>query len=252
MHDYTDLTDAPRRVPSFRKRIILGITALVLFYAMTAYLLMPVEWRRYETRHPAVHLLPTITETHDDIPGDPLNLVFVGTEQELKQSLVASRWYPADPLTLRSCLEIAEATVLKHSYEQAPVSSLFLFGRKQDLSFEKPVGHSPRQRHHARFWKTAASHTDGRPTWVASATFDKNVGLSHTTGQITHHIEAEIDRERDQLLSDLREAAQVADVFLVEGFQTVRFGKNGSGDPWQTDGNLVEITLKQPPPEPRR
>ena len=77
------------------------------------------------------------------------------------RAMVAARWYPADPLTLRSCLEIAEATVLKRPYDDAPVSSLYLFGRKEDLAFEQPVGNDPRERHHVRFWLT--ERKDRRP-----------------------------------------------------------------------------------------
>jgi hypothetical protein len=89
-------------------------------------------------------------------------------------------------LTLDSCLEIAEASVLKRPYDDAPVSNLYLFGRKQDLAFEQAVGGDPRHRHHVRFWRTDDVDTDGRPVWVGSAVYDERVGLSRTTGQVTH------------------------------------------------------------------
>ena len=82
--------------------------------------------------------VPGITQAADGIPGDPVNVSLIGSETELKRILVAAGWFPADPLTLRSCLEIAEASVLKRSYDDAPVSSLYLFGRKEDLAFEQP------------------------------------------------------------------------------------------------------------------
>ena len=56
----------------------------------------------------------------------------IGTKAEVMRIMVAAHWYPADPLTLESCLEIAEATVLKRPYDAAPVSSLYLFGRKEE------------------------------------------------------------------------------------------------------------------------
>ncbi len=76
-----------------------------------------------------------------------------------------------------------------------PVSNLFLFGRKADLAFEKPLGDSPRERHHVRFWRTEKTHA-GRPAWIGSAAFDIGVELSRTTGQVTHHISPDSDAER--------------------------------------------------------
>ena len=152
--------------------------------------------------------------------------------------MLAAKWYPADPLTLRSCLEIAEATVLKRPYDDAPVSNLYLRRRKQDLAFEKPVGTDPRQRHHVRFWKLDTLDEAGRPLWIGSATYDRAVGLSHTTGQITHHISANVDDERDGLLADWQATSRLVETYFVTNFQKAREGRNGGGDPWHTDGTL--------------
>ena len=144
-------------------------------------------WSRYVRRHPSLEDLPGITHTGAGIPGDPLNVALIGTETDVKRIMLAAKWYPADPLTLRSCLEIADAAVLKRPYDDAPVSNLYLFGRKEDLAFEQPVGDNPRKRHHVRFWRSEKTDPDGRPVWVGSATYDERVGLSRTTGQVTHH-----------------------------------------------------------------
>src|SRR6516162_1826908 len=162
----------------WRRTASLG-AAFILVYLAVAYVLVPALWKRYAHRHPSFEDAPRITHTHDGHAGDPLNVALIGTERQLKTVMIAARWYPADPLSLKSCLEIAEATVLKRPYDAAPVSNLYLFGRKEDLAFEKPVGKDPRQRHHVRFWRTEDKDEDGRPVWVGSATYDKKVGLSH-------------------------------------------------------------------------
>src|SRR5262249_48620337 len=149
---------------------------------LIAYLVLPTFWRVYAHRHPSLDDLPGITQTKNGIPGDPVNVALIGTKPEVMKIMLAARWYPSDPLTLRSCLEIAEASVLKRPYDDAPVSNLYLFGRKEDLAFEQPVGDSPRHRHHVRFWKTDKVDPDGRPVWVGSAVYDERVGLSRTTG----------------------------------------------------------------------
>src|SRR5437870_2979949 len=107
---------AVRAIParwSLWRRVLGLVGLLLLLYLGLAYLVMPTAWKRYEHRHPSLDDVPGITLTADGIPGDPINVALIGTERELKSIMVAAKWYPADPLTLKSCLEIAEATVLK-------------------------------------------------------------------------------------------------------------------------------------------
>lgn len=223
---------------SARKRALAILIALLAIYGLTAYIIVPAAWKHFERRHLTLDAMPRITRTGSDIPGDPLNLALVGTEAEVKRIMVKAKWYPADPLTLKSCLEIAEASVLKRPYDDAPVSNLYLWGRKQDLAFEQPVGDNPRQRHHVRFWRSPEQDEAGRPIWVGAATFDERVGLSHTTGQITHHIAAAVDTERNHVIQSLQQTDDLAEVYTIPDFHTVRSGKNGGGDPWHTDGGL--------------
>ncbi len=232
-----------RRRCAWQKLAFAGVV-LVLLYLLVAYLLMPEYWIRYARRHPAFDALPRITRTGDDLPGDALNVALIGTEIELKKIMLAAHWYPADPLTLKSCLKIAEASVLKRPYDDAPVSNLYLFGRKQDLAFEQPVGASPRHRHHVRFWRTDEVGADGRPIWIGAAVYDERVGISRKTGQVTHVTAPNIDAERDTLFRDLTATADLTDVFFVDDFHTVLAGHNGGGDPWFTDGRLEAGVIK--------
>jgi hypothetical protein len=241
--DEITITPLAKR-PSRRKQLVTVVTSLLLVWLLAAYLIMPALWTAYAHRHPSLEDIPRITYTGSDIPGDPLNVALIGTETELKKIMLAAKWYPADPLTLRSCLMIAEDTVIKRSYDDAPVSNLYLFGRKQDLAFEQPVGDNPRQRHHVRFWRTDKGDPDGRPVWIGAAIYDRKVGVSHTTGQITHYTAADIDAERDKLFDDLRQTGDLAEEYTVEGFHTIHEGRNGGGDPWKTDGQLFVGVIK--------
>lgn len=229
-------TALPRRITFQRVAVLAGMALLV--YLVAAYLVAPGLWIRYAHRHPAFDDVPRLTLAGDDHPGGPINVAMMGTEAELKKIMVAAHWYPADPITLHSCLEIAEATVLKRPYDDAPVSSLYLWGRKQDLAFEQPVGNDPRKRHHVRYWRSELVDSDGRPVWVGAAIFDERVGFSHTTGQITHHTAPDVDAERDYLFHDLEQTGALMEVFVIDGFQKVLHGVNGGGDPWHTDGKL--------------
>jgi LssY C-terminus len=220
------------------KRIAVVGGILIVAYLAVAYVTMPIFWMDYTHHHPSLADIPNITHTADGIPGDPLNVTLIGTEIDLKRIMLAAQWYPADPLSLRSRLEIASAAVFEHPYDDAPVSNLYLWGRKEDLAFEQPVGIDPRQRHHVRFWRSDKLDPDGRPAWVGAAIFDRRVGLSHTTGQITHHTAPDIDAERDKLFADLQHTGDLSEVFFVDGFRQLRQGRNGGGDPWFTDGRF--------------
>jgi hypothetical protein len=228
--------------PSKRHRlwnwIVIAAGAFIVGYLVVAYVVLPIFWMRYTGHHPSLADIPNVTHTADGIPGDPLNVALIGTENDLKRIMQAAQWYPADPLTLRSRLEIAGAAVFEHPYDDAPVSNLYLRGRKEDLAFEQPVGHDPRQRHHVRFWRSDKLDADGRPMWVGAATFDRWVGLSHTTGQITHHTAPDIDAERDKLFADLQRTGEFSKAYFVNDFHRIRQGRNGGGDPWFTDGRL--------------
>ena len=234
----------PRRVHRLRRKVlgIAGITLLI--YLAAAYLLIPVLWRRYAREHPSLEDIPGVTRTAVGTDGDPLNVGLIGTKAEVMRIMVAARWYPADPLTMRSCLEIAEATVLERPYDDAPVSSLYLFGRKEDLAFEQPVGDDPRRRHHVRLWRTSKADPDGQPVWIGSAIFDSRVGFNRTDGQITHVTAPDVDAERDFLFRDLEKTGDLAETYAEDGFHKVLTGENGGGDPWFTDGRLFVGVLR--------
>lgn len=220
-----------------------AFTGIFAAYLVIAYVILPLAWVGYVHRHPAIDETPGITNTSDHHPGDPINVALIGFELDLKRVMFAAGWVVADPLGLEDDLKIAADTVLEHPYRNAPVSNLYLWGRKEDLAFEQPVGDNPRQRHHVRFWKSAKLDPNSRPMWMGSTTNDNHVGLSHTTGQITHHIAADFDVERDHLIESLKVTGELVSVQAVDNFHAVREGRNGGGDPWHTDGRLLTGTL---------
>ena len=238
-----DPTNPPRRW----ERPIKIVAAFLLAYLIVAYVAMPGLWLHYGHRHPKFGDIPGITHTSDGHPGDPLNVALIGSKDDLIAIMLEAKWHPADPITLKSSLEIAAATVLKRDDQDAPVSSLYLYGRKQDLAFEQQVGPDPRHRHHVRFWKSDKID-DAGPLWMGSVTYDKSVGLSHTTGQVTHHIGPDIDAERDHLFDTLEKTGDLIDIIKIADFHKIRSGKNGGGDPWTTDGTLYQGTIRMKTP----
>ncbi len=129
---------------SFGRRVAWRFGFVLLIYLIGAYVMAPVFWRLYAHRHPTLEGIPGITYTKLGIPGDPINVAMIGTRDELMHIMKSASWIPADPLSLRSDLEIAESSVLERPDPEAPASNLYLFDRKQDLVFEQPGGALPR------------------------------------------------------------------------------------------------------------
>lgn len=233
---------SPCALPGGRCRIWkrLGVLAIVMLavWAIVAYVVLPAVWKGYEHWHPGEDDPPRLTRTGDGIPGDPLNVALIGSKTELIKIMLAAKWNPADALSLKSSLEIAVDAVFKRPDPDAPVSNLFLFGRKEDLAFEQTVGDNPRHRHHVRFWQTDKLDASGRTIWLGSDVYDARVGLSHTTGQITHVTAAAVDVERDYLFQCLESTGDLSKRYAIDDFHKVREGRNGGGDRWQTDGKL--------------
>ncbi len=220
-------------------RVVVWILLILLtVYVVLGYIVLPFFWRHYE-HHPAMADAPKFTVTGEGIPGDPLNVGLVGSKEEVIRGLLKAGWSPADPITFRSSVRIVESVLLHRSYEDAPVSNLYLWGRKQDLAFEQLVGGSAKERHHVRFWESKELGSDGRPLWIGAATFDRKVGLSHRTGQITHHIAPDIDAERDKVIGDLQNVRQIVRVYQVTGIGPTISARNGGGDRYYTDGEVT-------------
>ncbi|HEY3681302.1 MAG TPA: LssY C-terminal domain-containing protein [Bradyrhizobium sp.] len=214
---------------------LLGIVAVVYF--LLAYAVLPALWRHHE-REPGLAEFSMVTRTANGIPGDALNVGLVGSQEDVLRAMEAAGWFPADPVTLRSSIAIVDSVVLDRPYHDAPISPLYYQGEKEQLAFEKPGGKSADRRHHVRFWQVLEKGTDGRPVWLGAVTYDRGVGLSHYTGQVTHHIGPDIDAERDLMMHDLAAAGMLDAVFQISGVGPTLFGRNGGGDPYYTDGEI--------------
>jgi LssY C-terminus len=242
MHGKVPTTRQAHRRRRLRS-VSVALVLLAALYVAIAYALLPVLWSRWYSAQPSVSTY-MLTVTPQGIPGDPINIGLVGSKADVLQAFAAAKWDPADAITLRSSIEIGASVILDRPYPDAPVSILLYDGRHQDLAFEKPVGESADQRHHIRLWMTA-NEEGGRPMWLGSASFDRGVGLSHDTGQITHHIGPDVDAERDTVIEDLSAANVLAREYQIPGRGPTTDGRNGGGDRYFTDG-MVTVGIISP------
>lgn len=238
--------DKPPRKRRKRRRTRAAATGLLVAttaYVALAYGLAPEFWyfrdgARIDT--PGAML----TTTSDGIWGDPINVGLVGPREDVLRAFAAAGWNPADAITLRTSLDIGLSVILDRPYADAPISTLLYDGRPQDLAFQKADGGSADRRHHVRFWNMTRP---GMALWLGAASFDKGVGVSHDTGQITHHIAPDIDADRDLVVADLKAAGWIGSTTVVPGAGATTSGRNGGGDPYFTDGMAVVGVLETAP-----
>lgn len=91
--------------------------------------------------------------------------------------------------------------------------------------------------------------------WLAAGTYDRSVGFSLFTLQITHKIEQNTDVERDHIVSTVSAAEPAVSVQVIKDFSTGYHSRNGGGgDSISTDGDLpivdargVLVPSDQPP-----
>ena len=239
---YDELESQRQREHSRLERVLSLSLVFVMAYTALAYLLLPLFWTHYEHQKGLANL-PMVTRTGQDIPGDPMNVGLVGNLSDVVCAMHTAGWYPADPITLKSSIEIVGSVLLDRPYRDAPVSNLFYLGRREDLAFEKPIGQNADRRNHVRYWKVLAEGEEKRPVWLGAATEDRGVGVSRYTAAVTHHISADLDAERALLTADLENAGLVDAKYQVTGIGPTLAGHNGGGDLYYTDGEIWVLRL---------
>jgi len=227
-------------IRSHRPHLAATIAALVilppiLWFAL-AYGGLPRLWSHHEHKKGKVAGV-LVSYTAQGIPGDPVNLEILGSQAVVACAFRDAGWIKADDVSLRSGLQIGTSVLLARPYPDAPVSPLYMNDRQQDSAYELDEGRSADRRHHVRFWQQAA----GR--WLASATFDRGVGLSLFTLQITHHIGPDIDRERDAVAQVMEKEGAIRAPSVAAGPVLGKVHRNGGGDRYDFDGRIAVLRL---------
>jgi len=205
------------------------VLALSVAYGLGAYLILPRAVRMGLKILQRQHV-PRFTITGDGLPGDLVNLALAGTFDQLRDAFATAGWVEADRLGLASSWRMAKAFVLNTSYPTAPFSTLYLFGRGQDIGFQKAIDNSPRKRHHIRFWAQSLAYAqttvgtasfwlnNDRPPdaervlWVGAGTKDTGFSITRLTFQTTHATDSDTNAERDYIVSELSNCGAIGNV----------------------------------------
>jgi len=169
---------------------------------------------------------------------EPISFVYVGNEQQIQSLFESHGWYKADAPTISNTLKAISIALRNEQYPTGTVSPSYLNARPQNIAFEQATASGTfRQRHHTRLWKTNYILPDGREVWLATASLDNGIELS-SLYLPTHHIDPNIDTERDFILKSFG-------LIKIQYIQVVdaQLGKNGAGDQFFTDGRAAIINV---------
>lgn len=199
--------------------------------------------------------LPPITEAElsriprrvvdkDNNPGDRVNFLVLGTEEQVKQSLLNVGWVVVDRSVKDTILRGALGTFSKQAYLTMPMSELMVFGRPQDYGFamSDPI-QTVMARHHFRIWK-APFTVGGLTLWVGAGTHDVGFDRDQRNGGITHKIDPETDKEREFIAESLTQSGQVVKTEYVTPSDAVTKAKTAHGEEFFSDGRILVIYLK--------
>jgi len=225
-----------------RKTIIRLVSMLGILLVLLTALIALIRFYPYNYNFPAY---PKITHTRSGAAGDPINLVFVGSKDQITRSFQQAGWLIPDPITPQTSAKIAADSLAHKSYPTAPVSNLYVFGRVQDLAFEKPTN-DVQNRGHIRLWKTGTL-IGGQLVWVGQASYDSGIELSSTNHFPTHHIAPTVDLERNTIGADLEKTGLVKEEADAAFTPPILYARNGGGDYYESDGDVLVLNYTQAP-----
>lgn len=235
----------PTRVHKLPKRLLRGaIIGILVFLVLCLVCTLFIQLYPFpKSPFFAERGYPQFTTIRSGKTGDPINVMILGSRQEIIQDFTQAGWKIPDPITPVTSAKIAADSLANLPYPTAPVSNLYLYHRKQDLAFENPTN-DVQNRGHIRFWDT---HTtlNHEEVWLGSASYDRGIELSGTTHLPTHHISPSVDRERTRVAVALK--PYMKSVLEVPFDHPDLFRTNGGGDWYYTDGNIVILSAERVP-----
>lgn len=184
---------------------------------------------------------PLRASSKEGQPGDPLNLLVIGSPAEIRQAFHDGGWSEAEQKNAKSVWDTIRAVAANQGYHAAPVSQLYLYGHAEDFAFEKMLN-TFMKRHHLRLWRAPLQTAGGHQVWLGAATHD--TGLDVRPGVVSHAIDPNLDDERDKVGADLAASGHVTSELYLTRPNALQEGLTATGAPWKMDGRLLVIELK--------
>lgn len=238
--------------------------AVLLAYVLAAYVVIPALLRVVRLVVRPRHI-PHYCITADGFASDPINIGVIASKKQLKTAMHEIGWHGSDKRTVQSIVKLIYSVVFNKPYPTAPFSYLYLFGRKQDLGFQLPIGDNPHARHHVRFWMAEPTLTneqrqhidfwnrlvEGRKRkakkkqlWIGAASRDIGIGFIRHNAQFTHSVHPDTDSERDLIIRSLKKAKLIEKTKQVTVGEAYKLRNRVFRSHLRSDGKLKIATLK--------
>jgi hypothetical protein len=186
-------------------------------------------------------------------PGDLVNILIVGTEEQLVRAFTDAGWVHVDRSVQDTVVAGLIDSLRKKDYLTMPMSELYLFHRPQDYGFAhaEPVRVAV-SRNHLRVWKAPAEfEIGGRPLWCVAATHDIGFERDQRNNNLTHQIDPAIDGEREYVNDTLSGTGLVAARRHVtrpgsldrNGHPIPVTAKTATGGTFHSDGRILVLVL---------
>src|SRR3984893_2070695 len=206
----------------------------------------PVETRVSGITPDVLSKIPRRVSDPAGKPGDMVNVLIVGTQDQVLQAFTAAGWVKVDAKVENTALNAVIDSLQKKDYLTMPMSTLFLFGRAQDYGFAhaEPV-RVAMSRNHLRVWKSTFE-VDGRPLWCVAATHDIGFERDQRNNGLTHKIDPAIDGEREYVNGILSETGLVVQRDHVPPADPLTTAKTATGGEFHSDGRILVLVLGNP------
>lgn len=251
-------------VPYFSQRVHFAIV-VALAYLLAAYVIIPAIWRTLRLMAPAKHL-PLYCTTPDGFASDPINIGLIGSRRQLVETMEAAGWQIARPITPRSITHTMYAIIFDRSFPTTPMSSLYLFGRKQDISFERELIEEGRgHRQHVRFWATSLidledagpikvkhlNHKERQAAdkllWAGAASHDIGITFAKGVLQLTHAVASNTNYARGTIIRQLESLDLAKLLSLIRLDNPYRLPNFAWSRTLQSDGQMAVMELTKEP-----
>jgi len=237
------MKDATEAIGSFQVKIKVldqGLSA-----ADAAMIGGPAETSMPEITSALLESIPRRISDQNHKPGDMVNILIVGTEDEMVKTFTTAEWVKVDKSVSGTLMAGLMDTFEKKDYLTMPMSTLYLFGRPQDYGFAhaEPV-RVVMSRNHLRVWKSPYQ-VEGRPLWCVAATHDIGFERDQRNNGLTHKIDPAIDGEREYVNQTLSGTGLVAARGHVVPKDPLITAKTATGGEFHSDGRILVLVLEQ-------
>jgi LssY C-terminus len=189
-----------------------------------------------------VDKVPDRTETGSGKEADLINLMFVGSPEQLQGAFAAAGWQKADPNSGHAFLHEFAAFLTLSNYPTMPITHQYLDSKPQDLTWQKSFD-SYEKREHVRIWQQP-HQVEGQQAWLGAYTRETGATLSFKYHKFIHHLDSNLDDGVNMVVRDLSLSGCVESVRLMARSNVPHSMMNATGDEMRTDGTLTVVQLK--------